>query len=56
MYETNFPHPTCIAPGPASMTDSARNVIDKNLHALPDDILKKLLFENAARVYGVSAH
>jgi predicted TIM-barrel fold metal-dependent hydrolase len=56
MFETDYPHPTCIAPGPASMTDSARNVIEQNLHTLPDVLLRKLLFENAARLYGINAH
>jgi uncharacterized protein len=54
MFETDFPHPTCIAPGPASRTGSARSVIQENLYSVPEDILRKLLFENAARVYGIS--
>ena len=53
MFESDFPHPTCLAPGPASMTDSARNVIEQNLHALPEPILRKVLFETAAKLYGL---
>jgi len=30
-------------------------VIQENLRYVPEDILRKLLFENAARVYGISA-
>ena len=55
MFESDFPHPTCLAPGPASYTDSARNVIEQNLVSLPDPVLRKVLYENAARVYGIEA-
>ncbi len=55
MFETDFPHPTCLAPGPASHTDSARRVIDANLADLPDATLRKLLYETAARVYHLDA-
>jgi uncharacterized protein len=55
MFETDFPHPTCIAPGPASITDTARNVIEQNLNKLPEPLLRKVLFENAARLYNIKA-
>lgn len=55
MFESDFPHPTCLAPGPASYTDSAKNVIEQNLAGLPEAVLRKLLYENAARVYGIEA-
>jgi predicted TIM-barrel fold metal-dependent hydrolase len=51
MFETDFPHPTCLAPGPVSYTDSARNVIEQNLSSLPDDLLRKILHDNAANLY-----
>ena len=54
MFETDFPHPTCIAPGPASLTDSARNVIEANLGGLDESLVRKLVSENAARVYGIT--
>ena len=53
MFESDFPHPTCLAPGPASYTDSPKNVIESNLSSLPEDVLHKLLYANAARVYGL---
>jgi predicted TIM-barrel fold metal-dependent hydrolase len=53
MFESDFPHPTCLAPGPASYTDSPKNVIESNLSSLPEDVLRKLLYTNAARVYGL---
>jgi predicted TIM-barrel fold metal-dependent hydrolase len=51
MFETDFPHPTCLAPGPASFTDSAKVVIEQGLSELPDELLRKILRDNAARVY-----
>jgi predicted TIM-barrel fold metal-dependent hydrolase len=51
MFETDFPHPTCLAPGPVSYTDSARNVVEQNLTGLPEDILRKILHDNAAKLY-----
>ena len=51
MFETDFPHPTCLAPGPVSYTDSARNVIEHNLKSLPEDLLRKILHDNAAKLY-----
>jgi predicted TIM-barrel fold metal-dependent hydrolase len=51
MFETDFPHPTCLAPGPASFTDSAKVVLEQGLADLPEDLLRKILHENAARVY-----
>jgi predicted TIM-barrel fold metal-dependent hydrolase len=51
MFETDFPHPTCLAPGPASYTDSAKVVLENNMTDVPEDILKKILRDNAARVY-----
>jgi predicted TIM-barrel fold metal-dependent hydrolase len=51
MFETDFPHPTCLAPGPASYTDSAKVVIEQGLSDLPEELLKKILRDNAARVY-----
>lgn len=55
MFESDYPHPTCLAPGPASYTDSARHVIEQNLSELPEPVLRKLLYENAARIYGIEA-
>jgi predicted TIM-barrel fold metal-dependent hydrolase len=51
MFETDFPHPTCLAPGPASYTDSAKVVLEQGISDLPEEILRKILRDNAARVY-----
>ena len=33
----------------------SRNVIEQNLIDLPEPVLRKVLYENAARVYGIEA-
>ncbi len=51
MFETDFPHPTCLAPGPASYTDSAKVVLEQNLAGLSEELLRKVLRDTAAKVY-----
>jgi predicted TIM-barrel fold metal-dependent hydrolase len=51
LYETDFPHPTSMSPGPASKALVPRDFIQKNLTSLPDDVLRKLLQDNAAKLY-----
>jgi len=55
MFESDFPHPTCLAPGPVSFTDAPNKVIQANLASLPEPILKKILHVNATRVYNLEA-
>lgn len=51
MFETDFPHPTSLSPGPASMADRPRDMASRNLSGFPRDAVAKLLHGNAARVY-----
>jgi predicted TIM-barrel fold metal-dependent hydrolase len=51
LYETDFPHPTSMSPGPASTALVPKEFIAKNLGHLPDEVLKKILHDNAARLY-----
>ncbi len=51
LYETDFPHPTSMAPGPRSVAEHPRDYADRVLGDLPDETLRKVLHENAARVY-----
>jgi predicted TIM-barrel fold metal-dependent hydrolase len=53
MFETDFPHPTCIAPGPTSHTVRAAELIEQNLADVPKDIVRKVLSGTAARLYGL---
>lgn len=51
LYETDFPHPTSMSPGPASAAVSPRQYIDETFGPLPDDVVRKVLHDNAARIY-----
>ena len=46
MVETDFPHPTCLYPAP-------RKKLEDALAPLPVASQRKVLYENAARVYGL---
>ncbi len=46
LFETDFPHPTCLFPDP--LTTAARN-----MGALSQAAQRKILGENAARLYGL---
>jgi predicted TIM-barrel fold metal-dependent hydrolase len=54
MYETDFPHPTSMSPGPATIAVHPREYASEALGALPAETIAKLLHDNAARVYRVS--
>jgi uncharacterized protein len=55
LYETDFPHPVAMAPGPSSEGGmTARDFIDHNLRTLPPDVLRKILHINAAELYGLA--
>ena len=51
MFETDFPHPTSLSPGPGSIANDAKTTIEQNLQNVPEDILRKILSENAAGLY-----
>ena len=53
LYETDFPHPTSMSPGPASSALAPKDFIDQRLGHLPADTLRKILHDNAAEVYGL---
>jgi predicted TIM-barrel fold metal-dependent hydrolase len=44
MFETDFPHPTCLYP-------SVREKVQQTLGGLGEEIQRKVLYQNAARVY-----
>lgn len=54
MFETDFPHPTSLSPGPNTYAKGARDTIVENLSSLPDSLLQKILQGNATRVYALS--
>lgn len=51
MFETDFPHPTSLSPGPGSTALNARDTINANLSGLDEDVLHKVLYKTAARIY-----
>ncbi len=51
LYETDYPHPTCQYPGPATPAQFPREYAERALSTLSDDLLSKVLHDNAARVY-----
>lgn len=53
MYETDFPHPTSMSPGPATIAKHPREYAAEALAGLPKATIGKVLHDNAARVYGV---
>jgi predicted TIM-barrel fold metal-dependent hydrolase len=53
MFESDFPHPTSLSPGPNTRAKGPRDTIVQNLRDMPEVLLQKLLQDNAARVYGL---
>ena len=53
MFETDFPHETGLAPGPTSPASSARETVRQNLAGLAPEVLRKVVFGNAAALYGL---
>lgn len=53
LYETDFPHPTSMSPGPATPALPPREYAANALGTLPEATLAKVLHDNAARVYEV---
>jgi predicted TIM-barrel fold metal-dependent hydrolase len=50
-FESDFPHPTSLSPGPASYAVTPAETIEQNIAQLPRPVLQKVLHDNAARVY-----
>ena len=53
MFETDFPHPTCLHPGPGSAAPSPAEVIARDTEIVGEEVMRKVLYDNAARVYRV---
>lgn len=54
LYETDFPHPTSMSPGPVSHALPPRRFIHEKLGDLAPDVLEKILHDNAASLYHMS--
>ena len=53
LYETDFPHPTSMTPGPASSALAAKDFIAQHLSHLPESTLRAVLHDNAAALYKI---
>ena len=51
MFETDFPHPTSLSPGPASPAEIPIEHIRKHLARTDESVLRKVLNGNAVRIY-----
>jgi len=54
LYETDFPHPTSMSPGPNSVAIYPKDFVNTNLAGLPEDDLRKVLQTNSAKLYHVT--
>jgi len=53
MFETDFPHPTSLHPGPASFAPSPAEVIRRDTEIVGEAVMRKVLQDNACRVYHI---
>jgi uncharacterized protein len=53
LFETDYPHPTCQHPGPLTPAKFPRDYATGALGTLDEAVQRKVLFENAAALYGV---
>lgn len=53
MFESDFPHPTSLSPGPISTVETPRAFLERTLADTPLDICRKVMYQNAAKVYGL---
>jgi predicted TIM-barrel fold metal-dependent hydrolase len=51
MFETDFPHSTSLSPGPASSSEIPRLMADAAVANLAPELARKVLHDNAARLY-----
>jgi predicted TIM-barrel fold metal-dependent hydrolase len=50
MFETDFPHNTCLVPN-SRISDSPREIADRHIKAFGTDVMQKVLYDNAAKIY-----
>jgi predicted TIM-barrel fold metal-dependent hydrolase len=51
LYETDFPHPTSMSPGPASDAQRPDEYLREVFGDVDDTTMRKILHDNAARIY-----
>jgi predicted TIM-barrel fold metal-dependent hydrolase len=55
LFETDFPHPTCMSPGPASTGVTPREYVSQTFGDYPESTLRRLMHDNAAELYNIPA-
>ncbi|EME20901.1 amidohydrolase family protein [Rhodococcus triatomae] len=53
LYETDYPHPTSMSPGPASDAQRPDDYLRKNFGHLSEADARKILHDNAAKLYNL---
>jgi predicted TIM-barrel fold metal-dependent hydrolase len=51
LWETDFPHASSLSPGPASISPAPNVYLEATVGDLPEVTLRKVLHDNAARIY-----
>jgi predicted TIM-barrel fold metal-dependent hydrolase len=51
LYETDYPHPTSMSPGPASAAQRPDDYIRSAFDGVDETTMRKILHDNAARIY-----
>jgi predicted TIM-barrel fold metal-dependent hydrolase len=54
LFETDYPHPTCQAPGPASAGTHPRLYAERALAGIPEPVVAKVLQDTATKLYVLS--
>lgn len=54
MFETDFPHPTSLHPGPASYSPAPAEIIRRDTEIVGEAVMRKVLQDNASRVYHIA--
>jgi predicted TIM-barrel fold metal-dependent hydrolase len=54
LFETDFPHPTSMSPGPASAAERPDDYIRNHFSSLEEPVLRKVLHDNAAKLYNLA--
>ena len=54
LFETDYPHPTCQAPGPASAGTHPRLYAERALAGVPEPVVAKVLQDTATTLYGLA--
>jgi predicted TIM-barrel fold metal-dependent hydrolase len=53
LFETDYPHPTCQAPGPVSAGTHPHLYAERALAGIDEALARKVLHDNAAALYGL---